>query len=137
MKNALHCSGDRLNASALTEVDYPDYKSLPFSKYGIAQLVRSSCTLNQARHLFSEGAVSQREFTRFLRIWGNSTYRSDSSAQQSLYDIGGQAAVERRYQRASSLYVAWRKKVLITLAKDCITAIERSKNVNVPTLAHH
>lgn len=115
----------------------PDYKNPPFSKYGIAQLLRTGCTLNQARHLYNEGIVSKREFTRFLRIWENSTYRSESTSQQSLYDIGGQAAVERRYLRAASLHVAWRKKVLITLAADCLSAMRRLKNVNVPALAHH
>lgn len=119
-----------MKASALTESHIPDYKNLPFSKYGLAHLVRSGCTLDQARHLYNEGAVSKREFARYIRIWENSTYRSDSPSQQSLYDLGGQAAVDRRYQRAGKLHVAWRKKVLITLANECLSSIRRSKDVS-------
>jgi hypothetical protein len=68
--------------------------------------------------MYIEGNDSEREFTRFLRFWVNSIYRSDSTSQQSFYDIGGQAAVEWRNLRAASLHVAWRKKVLITFAND-------------------
>lgn len=87
--------------------------------------------------MYIEGDDSEREFTRFLRIWENSTYRSDSTSHQSLYDIDGQAAIERRNLRAASLHLAWRKKALITFANDCLSAMGRSKNVNVPALAHH
>jgi hypothetical protein len=100
-----------------------DYRQVPFKKLGLTRLVSSQCTFNQAQHLYRQGEVTKREFDRYTRIWANSSFRSTSKAQEQLYAIGGQAAVERRYSRASKLHVAWRKKVLISIAKDCLDRI--------------
>jgi hypothetical protein len=96
-----------------------------FNKYGVAQLVRLSCTLNQAQILYSQGLVTRRELTRFITIWENSTFRTNSLSQENLFAIGGLAAVERRYKRAQLLHAAWRKKVLISMAKDCLAELTK------------
>lgn len=123
--SALHFDRCRMSATALhsTGMETLDYRKLPFSKYGIAQLVSSQCTLNQAQHMFSQGVISKREFARYVRIWENSAYRTTSKVQEGLYAIGGQAAVERRYCRAANLHVAWRKQVLISIARDCLARL--------------
>lgn len=123
--SALHCDGCRMSATALhgTGMETLDYRRLPFSKYGIAQLVSSQCTLNQAQHLFSQGVISKRELARYVRIWESSAYRTTSKVQDGRYATGGQAAVERRYSRAMKLHAAWRKQVLISIARDCLARL--------------
>jgi len=108
--NALQCDG----------MPTLDYRKVPFKQLGLTKLVSSQCTFNQAQHLYCQGEVSKQEFDRYTRIWANSAFRSTSKAQDQLYAIGGQAAVERRYSRASKLHVAWRKQVLISIARDCL-----------------
>ncbi|MFC6281179.1 hypothetical protein [Polaromonas aquatica] len=114
-----------MSASALlpTDIETPDYQRLPFSKYGIAQLVSSQCTFSQAQKMYFQGAISKREFARYARIWENSAYRTTSKAQDSRYSAGGQAALERRYSRAMKLHAAWRKQVLISIARDCLARL--------------
>jgi hypothetical protein len=114
-----------MSASALqsTHTETLNYQTLPFSKYGIAQLVSAQCTFSQAQHMFVQGVISKREFARYTRIWENSTFRTNSRAQDGLYAIGGQAAVERRYCRARKLHAAWRMQVLISIARDCLARL--------------
>lgn len=124
------CSGWQIvNATALpsSEMLTLDYRKVPFKKLGLSRLVSAQCTFNQAQHLYRQGEVTKREFDRYNRIWSNSTFRSNSKAQDQLFALGGQAAVERRYSRASNLHVAWRKKVLISIARDCLERLAAQK----------
>lgn len=110
-----------MNAITLAELATPlEPSKVPFEKYGIARLVSSQCTFSQAEYLYFQGCVTKREFDRYKRIWGNSTFRLESKSQDLLFAIGGLAAVDRRYSRTKKLHEAWRKQVLISIAKDCL-----------------
>lgn len=89
-----------------------DRQILKFNMYGLAHLVGLTCTPNEAQKLLEQGSITKRQHNRFLRIWGNSTFRSCSRSQDMLYALGGQEAIERRYKRAQALHKAWYRAVL-------------------------
>jgi len=90
---------------------------------GLCKLVSAHCTWNQAQSLFAEGAITKRQLRRYVRLWENSTFRTHSRTQDALFAIGGQTALERRYTRSLRLHVAWRKKVLALMARDCLAKL--------------
>jgi len=75
-------------------------------------LTGTTCNLNNAQALFAQGRITQREYNRYFRVWGNSAIRFTSAVQDRIFALGGMPALERRFARSRKLHQAWRAKVM-------------------------